>query len=354
MADLLGVDDRLRAWADQDGFSGTVLVTRSGETAFEGSYGLANRADGVPITDRTRFGLASFTKLFTAVTTVGLLADRGIPYETPVVDLLPAERRPATLRADVTVHHLLTHTSGIADYFDDDGDEDYADLWSTRPSYRMLRPADFLPLFGDLEPYGEPGNAWRYSNAGYILLGLLIEQLAQRPYTEVVQERVFDRAGMTASGFFGLDEVRPDIATGYLPPREPRLPWRSNIFALPAVGGADGGALSTARDVDRFLRAFADGSLTDAEARDRMLTPFAPASRFTWGYGFLRYDGPGAPFWGHDGMDPGVEVFGFRLPDLDAQIVALCNVNGFTVRIRELLIESLSATEAITRTSSPG
>ena len=88
----------------------------------------------------------------------------------------------------------------------------------------MLRPADFLPLFGDLEPYGEPGNAWRYSNAGYILLGLLIEQLAQRPYTEVVQERVFDRAGMTASGFFGLDEVRPDIATGYLRPTSPACP----------------------------------------------------------------------------------------------------------------------------------
>jgi CubicO group peptidase (beta-lactamase class C family) len=343
MSGLLGIDDTLRGWADRDGLSGTVLVTRSGETRFEGSYGLANRADGVPISSSTRFGLASFTKLFTAVTAVALLTEQAIPYETPVLELLPPARRPATLRADVTAHHLLTHTSGIADYFDEDGEEDYADLWATRASYRMLRPADFLPLFGDREPYQPPGKAWRYSNAGYVVLGLLIEELAQLPYTEAVQERVFDRAEMAASGFFGFDEVRPDVATGYLPPAEPGLPWRSNIFALPAVGGADGGAFATARDVDRFLRAHAEGSLTGPDVRDLMLTPQATSADFAWGYGFFLHEGPGPRYWGHEGVDPGVEVFGYRLPDLDTQIIALCNVTGFTIRIRDLLLANLPA-----------
>jgi CubicO group peptidase (beta-lactamase class C family) len=74
----------------------------------------------------------------------------------------------------------------------------------------MLRPADFLPLIGDRPPYRAPGDRWQYSNAGYVLLGLVIEEVSGRPYTEFVQERVFDRAQMSSSGFFRFDDARPD------------------------------------------------------------------------------------------------------------------------------------------------
>jgi len=330
----------LQEWADQRGFSGHVLVSRGGQAVFEGSYGPANRSDGIAISPATRFGLASFTKMFTAVSIVGLMHERGIPYETAVVTLLPPERRPATLRDDVTVHHLLTHTSGIADYFEeeDDAGGDYADLWRDRPTYRMLRPVDFLPLFGDLPPYREPGIRWQYSNAGYIVLGLLIEELAGVPYTQVVQERVFDPAGMTSSGFFALDEARPDVAVGYLPPAVEGGPWRSNIFSIPVVGGADGGAFATAGDIDRFLRAYGDGTLVGERLRDLMLTPHEqPDPDIACGYGVFLY---GGQRWGHGGGDPGVEVFGHRMPDLDVNLVVLCNVEGFTREVRDLLLDA--------------
>jgi CubicO group peptidase (beta-lactamase class C family) len=109
-----------------------------------------------------------------------------------------------------------THTSGIADCFDDDGEDDYADLWATRPSYRLLRPADFLPLVGDLEPYAPPGKAWRYSNAGYVLLGLVIEELARRPYTAVMLAAHASSGEFTwGYGFLRYDEPRDRLHRPY-------------------------------------------------------------------------------------------------------------------------------------------
>ncbi len=146
---LQRVDAQLADWADQRGFSGVALITRGGRTEFEGCYGMANRAEAVPVRPGTRFGLASLTRMFTAVATADLVRQGALGFHTPVVNILPSDRRPATLRADVTVHHLLSHTSGVADYYEEEDeheDNDFDDLWTTRPSYRMLRPADFLPL----------------------------------------------------------------------------------------------------------------------------------------------------------------------------------------------------------------
>src|SRR6185436_3241962 len=145
---------------------------------FEGCYGLANRADAIPVRGRTRFGLASVTKMFTAVTVLDAVRRGLAGLDTPVVDILPPARRPATLLPDVTMHHLLTHTAGIAYYAEEDAEHpaalaDYADLWLDRPCYRMRQPADFLPMFGDLPPYRPPGQRFQYCNAGYVLLGLV-------------------------------------------------------------------------------------------------------------------------------------------------------------------------------------
>ncbi len=343
---VAGIDTQLRAWAEQRDLSGVALITRRGTTEFEGCYGLANRTDAVPTRPATRFGLASVTKMFTAVAVADLVQRGLVGFHTPVVDVLPPDRRPSTLHPDVTVHHLLTHTSGIADYYEEeeqDGIEppDYGDLWTHRPCYRMLRPADFLPLFGDLPPYREPGQRFQYSNAGYILLGLLIEELAQQPYTEVVTRRVFEPAGMAASGFFALDEARPDLAVGYLKPATPKEPWRSNIYAIPAVGGADGGAFSNAADLDRFLRGYDDGTLLDGPTHEAMLTPYGEVDDdLAIGYGVFLY---GPSRFGHGGGDPGCEAMIQRLPALDINIVVLCNMNDLAVDVRGLLLAAALA-----------
>lgn len=337
------LESRFRIWERDRDLSGGVLVTQAGSTLFEGSYGFADRACGSPVTPRTRFGLASFTKMFTAVVVCDLVAVAGLRFDTTIVDVLPPARRPSTLDPEVTVHHLLTHTSGIADYAEEAEDSprylaDYGKLWVDRPSYRMERPGDFLPLFSDLEPYRPPGQRWQYSNAGFIVLGLVIEEITGRPYTEVVQERVFDRADMEASGFFRLDEARADVAVGYLPDQSPDGHWRSNIYMIPVIGGADGGAFSTTHDLDQFLRCYADGTLL-GPVQTVALTRHADAGHgYHSGYGVLHY--PDASY-GHGGGDPGVEVLVRRFPDQDAHVIVLCNGEGLAGEVRDSILEAL-------------
>jgi CubicO group peptidase (beta-lactamase class C family) len=336
-ASFTDLEGRLRTWEEERDLSGVVLMTRAGETAFEGVYGYADRSTRTPVTPNTRFGLASVTKMFTAVTVVGLVASGELAFETPVVSVLPGTRRPATLLPEVTIHHLLCHTSGIADYSEEDEDsprylEDYGSLWEQRPSYSMERPADFLPLFADLPPYRPPGLEYQYSNAAYVLLGLVVEELTGLPFTEAVQERVFARAGMADSGFFRLDDAVPGVAVGYLPRSSPTAPWRSNVFRTPVIGGADGGAFSTAADIDRFLRAYADGTLLGSLS-DQVLTPHADAGDGHFeGYGVHLYpDGR----YGHGGWDPGVMVMANRWPDDDVNVVVLCNMEELAGEVRD-------------------
>ncbi len=341
-AELGVLEAQLEEWSRTRDLSGGVLLTQAGSTLFEGCYGLADRAAGVPVSPRTRFGLASVTKMFTAVAIADLVVAGRLGFDDRVVDILPPERRPSTLRPDVTVHHLLTHTSGIADYCEEDDEspaylEDYGTLWEDLPSYGMLRPADFLPLFGDLAPYRPPGERWQYSNAAYIVLGLVIEEVASRPYTDVVQERVFDRAGMTASGFFRLDEARPDVAVGYLPRESSDDVWRTNVYRVPVIGGADGGAFSTAGDLDLFLHRQADGTLLGSAQETVLAQHVDIGDGYHHGYGVLHY--PDGRF-GHGGGDPGVEVLVHRFPADDANLIVLCNGEDGAGDVRDAVLEA--------------
>ena len=334
------VDAILRGWVTERDFAGIAAVRRAGVAEFEGCYGAANRADGVPVRPATRFGLASVSKMFTAAAVATLVRDRRLAFGTPVVDVLPPRRRPATLRPDVTVHHLLTHTSGIADYYEEEDEPEggYAGLWADRPVSAMLRPADFLPWFGDLPPYRPPGGRWQYSNAGFVVLALVVEELTGQEFADAVAERVFGPAGMGASGYFRSDEAGPDVAVGHLPPAVPGGPWRTNVLAVPVVGGGDGGALSTAADLDRFLRAWDDGTLFGLALREEMLGPKAPVDPgIDMGYGALLH--PGGRF-GHGGGDPGVATTAQRVPAADLSVVVLCNVEADeeVVQARDLLL----------------
>ena len=337
---LEALADELRSWGETRDLSGAMLLTRGGERLFEACVGYADRATGTPITPATRFGIASVTKMFTACTTVSLVRDGLVAFDSPVVDVLPADRRPSSLLPAVTLHHLLCHTSGIADYFEEDEDfpahrTDYAGLWRDLPSYSKTRPADFLPLFGGLPHYRPPGERFQYSNAGFIVLGLVIEELTGQAYPDVVQQRVFDPAGMSSSGFFRLDEAVPDVASGYVP-GEAGSPWRTNIYSIPVIGGPDGGAMCTARDLDRFLRAYADGTLL-GPLRDVVLTRHADAGDgFGEGYGVHLYpDGR----YGHGGGDPGVEALVHRWPEEDVHLVVLINAEvGLAGEVRDAMV----------------
>lgn len=334
------VEAELRRLAAGDRFSGSVRVSRGEEVLLACGAGTAERGTGTPVTPHTRFGLASLSKMFTAAAVLACVRDGLLVPGDRVVDLVPPERRPRTMAEEVTVHHLLTHTSGIGDYAEEDEDvesyvEDYGSLWADRPSYRMERPRDYLPLYADTPPVMAPGARFHYSNAGYVLLGQVLEEVTGRPVAEAITQLAMVPAGMSESGFFRLDEALPDLATAYLP-REHGEPWRSNVFSIPVVGSGDGGAFATTRDVDRFLRAVGTGRLLGDEVSALMRTPHVPVEAgYSMGYGLLlREDGS----LGHGGGDPGVETLARHWPDRDLTLVVLCNQEGGLDPVWELLL----------------
>ena len=309
--------------------SGIVRVTRGAELLWEVRLGHADRAHRIPITSSTRFATASLGKMFTAVGVLDAAGRGELALDDPVVSLLAPEDRPSTLRDDVTVHHLLSHTSGIADYFEEDEDlpgyrEDYGALWDTLPTYRVRDYRALLPLFADLPPVCPPGTANHYSNAGYVLLGILLSEVSGLPFTEAVETRVFEPAGMRSSGYPALDEVHPGVAVGYLRPLTPDGPWRTNVFSVPAVGGGDGGAVVSAPDVELFLRAVQTGGIWRGVTPEVVLAPrFEADDRWSPAYGVdVRDDG----VFVKDGGDPGVGAFARLNPNTDTTVVLLTNI----------------------------
>lgn len=323
------IADLAKRLEEQEDFSGILRVTRGADVLYESCHGLANRADGIPVRRTTRFATASLSKMFTAVGVLDAVGRGEVGLDDAVVDVLPADKRPSTLRPDVRVHHLLEHTSGIADYAEEDEDlpgyqPDYGAIWTDLPSYSVRDYVALLPLFGDLPPLRPPGEEYHYSNAGYVLLGILLAEVSGMPFGRAVESRVFGPAGMRSSGYLAMDEVHSDVATGYLPPAAPGDPWRTNIYSVPAVGGGDGGALVTAEDVERFLRAVNSGGVWRGVTRELVLTPrVSQEGRWSGGYGVeIRDDG----VFGKDGGDPGTSAISRYQPATDTTIVLLANV----------------------------
>jgi CubicO group peptidase (beta-lactamase class C family) len=144
MIRVAGVDgDALRRWLEDADFSGIVHVVGDDEEApLTIARGLSDRAAGLPNHPGTRFGVASTTKMLTGLT-IARLVDRGVlGYEECLIDLVSEELRPRDLDPRVSVHHLLSHTSGIADYFDESGDASYEGLWVEVPATTIRRPRD--------------------------------------------------------------------------------------------------------------------------------------------------------------------------------------------------------------------
>lgn len=324
------------------GFSGVLRATRADEVLHESCHGAANRADRIPIRPSTRFATASLSKAFTAVGILEAAARGEVGLHDAVVDVLPPDLRPSSLRDDVTVHHLLTHTSGIADYFEEDETlpghiEDMAEIWQTLPNYTVRDYVALLPLFADLPPNFPPGE-YHYNNAGYVLLGIMLAEVSGMPFADAITTRVFEPVGMTASGYPAFDEVYPDIATGYLPPLAPGMPWRTNIYSVHPVGGGDGGAVVSAPDVTRFLRAVGRGGVWPGVTPADLLTPRAPSGdgwAVTYGAN-LRQDG----VLSRGGGDPGVAALARLRASDDTTMVFLANIGWDDVEGLDGLLEA--------------
>jgi CubicO group peptidase (beta-lactamase class C family) len=331
-------------------FSGVAIVWRGGRPEYTYAGGIAHRGHGVPIAEGSRFFVASITKLATATAALRLVEQGTLRLDQALVDVLPDDQRPTALTRDHTLHHLLSHTSGLTNYHDDEATtwDSYVGAWDRVPTYRIRRPADMLPLFADLPPTRPPGQTFEYRDVNYILVGMAIEAATGRPWGEVVAAEVFLPAGMVDSAIDSLDHDPPRLAVGYLIDDGPPRRWKSNIYSVPATGMPDGGMITTATDLARLVDALLDGRLLAPDLVAAMTRPQGPPSADLeqYGYGFeLVVEDGAVRSVGHGGSDPGVSTMLVHHRAAATTIVVLCNQDRGSWAVIKRLSEELGLRE---------
>jgi len=332
--------------AARDLFSGAVRVSREGTTLFERAYGLASRAWGVPNSIDTRFDTASITKLFTAVVALQVVEEGALSLDTKAVGYLGLEG--TAIHPDAELRHLITHTSGIGDDADEEAGEDYSEVWRHHTSYLVREVEDMLPLFIDRPGNFAPGQGCRYCNVAFDLAGLMVEKATGDSYRQRVQTRIFERAGMTESGFFSMDVVEPRVAEGA---DLVEGKWIRNIYSYMPIGTPSGGAHSTVADLDRFLTAARDGELLGTEMTTLFLTPQVKHSEGSggtlhMGYGLeFTFDTAGSLlFYEKEGINAGTSAVLRHYPSTGTTLTLLSNMEDGVWEPRSMIDSMLRGT----------
>ena len=325
-------------------FSGVISLSPLGAgPSLDLAFGFADWGHRVPNNIETRFAMASGCKIFTAAA-VGLLIQEGnIELGARLADCVRS--RKFHFGSQVTIAQLLNHTSGVPDYFNEEVQSDYAALWTALPCYSMTSPKDFLPLFENGELKTKPGEGFLYSNSGYILLGLVIEELTGRDFREFIRERIFRPCGMTKSGYFAMDALPENTAHGYV--SWGKSGWRTNIFSVPSIGGADGGAFTTAGDLRLFWTALLGGRVLSRETVGRFLSPSVPVTerKGSWHYGYgvwLRKE-RGNWIANIEGSDPGASLESHVWMNNGLIMTVLCNAGDAAESVCQMLIERINS-----------
>jgi D-alanyl-D-alanine carboxypeptidase len=296
------------------------------------AYGFANLEAGIPVTDETLFQFGSIGKSFTAICFLQLAEEGRVDLQAPVTAYLPWFS-VRSVHEPITIHHLLTHTSGLSGGSDFSPDQRY-EVWA-------LRETEAAP----------PGARARYSNVGYKVLGLVLEAVTGQPYGQLVAERIYAPLGMTCSAAAITNDLRPRLAVGYVDFYNDR-PWRPEHGFAPAAwletNSADGCLAAPAVDLALFLRMLLNGGVGPhgrilSESSFSLLT--APHTELgesqPYGYGLMVGAKDGRQRIGHGGGMVG--FVSSMTGDVDAGIgvVALTNAMQDTSDIAEFALLSM-------------
>lgn len=279
-------------------FSGCLSISNGANTIFDECRGLANRNFGVPLDQQTKFHIGSMDKMFTAVAIAQLVEAGKLSWDATLAQQVP-EYPDRAAAGKITVWQLLHHTSGLGDFF-------VPEFFQNREKF--VDPADYLDLIARQPKVGEPGADWNYSNAGYILLGRIVEKVSGENYFDYIQRHVFAPAGMTASGSSSLEDVTPKLATGYFREGAFSTSWKVNWMTLPFTGSPAGGGYSTNADLLRFANALRDGKLLKPATVQKMFSDGVPAGPGAYAAGFGDRPSHGRHIRGHAGGAPGMNA----------------------------------------------
>lgn len=326
-----------------DSFRGAVCIVRKNEILYERASGFADLPNEVPNTLETKFASASAGKVFVAAGILQLIEQGRLSLSDTLGELL--DIKLYQVDREVTVRQLLTHTSGVPDYFDESVMSEYEELWTDYPNYKIRRNHDLLPLFIEKPMMYPKGERFQYNNSGYVLLAMILEKLTGMYFDEYLRVNVFDVCGMRSTGYYALDRLPAGCAANYIYCDDTR-DYRTNIFSVDAKGTGAGGAFITVRDIVGFWTGLLEGKLFSKELAAEMFKKQSgdgeDVEEGYYGYGLWVIDNPrGADFVYFQGCDPGVSFISEYNPN-NGMISVLVSNYGDNVwkeirKIREML-----------------
>jgi CubicO group peptidase (beta-lactamase class C family) len=193
---------------------------------------------------------------------------------------------------DVTIEHLLSHRSGIGDYFDEDAGHDLTDYLLPVPVHELATTEQYVAVLAGRPRKFAAGERFAYCNGGYVVLALIAERASGVPFHDLVRQRVCEPAGMGDTEFLRSDELPGRAATGYL---TSDAPWRTNVLHLPVRGSGDGGIYSTAADIRSLWSAFVGGRIVSTDWVGELVRARSEVSSASMRYGL--------GFWLHASTD---------------------------------------------------
>lgn len=307
----------------RDDFQGCISIRKGGDVIYAKSFGYADLANQRANELDTKFATASAGKVFVGVGILQLIEKGLLKMEDTIGELLPFALEQ--IDPKITIRQLLTHTSGIPDYFDESIMEEYEELWRDYPNYKIRNSQALLPLFLHKSMMYEKGTKFQYNNTGYVVLGLIIESVTKKEFDDYLKENIFDVCKMSGTGYYELDRLPAKCANNYIFD-EIRQGYYTNIYSVDVKGTGAGGAFTTVGDVECFWKGLLSYQLLSKEMTEEMLSIQASESEDeNYGYGIWLKKEIGEnllPYF--TGSDPGVSFISayHRKEELSITIVS--------------------------------
>lgn len=315
------IASRLDAYVTNAGFTGSVLVARNGIVLLSKGYGQADRNKKIPNTEKTKYRIASVTKQFTAMAILILQSRGKLDLQDSVCNYI-STCPPAW--QTITIHHLLTHTSGIPDYYSSPD-------WTNYQATPMV-PSELIEHFIDKPLDIQPGAVWKYSNSGYEVLGTIIEQVSGTSYESFIEENILNPLNMKDTGYL---KNAGDLAIGY----PDAYTTQPDDFEDPSTLFASGGLYTTVKDLYLWDQALFTDKLISKDLLDKMFTPYVSVpdmvgiTVFGYGYGWFNGENKNHRMMFHTGRIEGFGSLNSIYPDDKVIVIVLSNQRSQDVRI---------------------
>lgn len=247
-------------------FSGILSIKKDDEILYSKAVGYRDRANEILNNVDTSFGIASGTKLFTALGILKLVEKGLLELDDLAFDIVA---KPFdSYDSNVTIKHLLTHTSGIPDYYDEDFIEDFENFKVDVPWFELRKPSDYRAVMPNREMKFPVGEKFNYNNGAFVILAMIIEKIAG-DYHKWITTEIIDKVIMPNTGFYFLDNLPKNCANGYVGI------MKTNIYMLPIVGGGDGGLFTSTNDMFKFWNSLLSGDIVNDDLVEEILKPHA-------------------------------------------------------------------------------